>query len=350
MSVKDNMDLEEEIALLKKENEELKIDMINHTTQNYSEWKKEQETLAIGLVREDLKRAEEENKKLKKENEELNKKKSIKWSREYATPRIKQLEKENEELKFKNHKLEFQLSNPTFDDDYANEIIGDRNEEINKLKKENEELKDGENTAKMIDKLNDEFSVLQDKNIKLEEENKENIEAKVKLYKEFLKIQEEMDLLYDYTDYPEDMINPDYSKADGIEEWMCAREDELCDFQSETSNLEEKNKELKKEIEKLKKQNENLGTNYERHIKSLEEENEKLKKENEEFKADNVCMEGVLNSVENILRSFGDGNKLPEEDLECKGCRIRQIGDFVVFMIKGIQNDKFPVVEATPVN
>lgn len=184
MSVKDNMDLEEEIALLKKENEELKIDMINHTTQNYSEWKKEQETLAIGLVREDLKRAEEENKELKKENEKL---------------------------------------------------------------------KDGGNTAKMIDKLNDEFSVLQDKNIKLEEENKENIEAKVKLYKEWLKIKEEMDLLFDYTDYPEDMINPDYSKADGIGEWMCAREDELCDFQSETRNLEEKNKQLKKEIERLEK-------------------------------------------------------------------------------------------------
>jgi len=56
---------------LQEENEKLKIDMINHTTQNYSEWKKEQETLAIGLVREDLKRAEEENEKLKKKNDEL---------------------------------------------------------------------------------------------------------------------------------------------------------------------------------------------------------------------------------------------------------------------------------------
>jgi DNA repair exonuclease SbcCD ATPase subunit len=62
---------EAEMDRLKKENEKLKIDMINHTTQNYAEWEKEQETLAIGLVKEDLKRAEEEIEKLKKEIEKL---------------------------------------------------------------------------------------------------------------------------------------------------------------------------------------------------------------------------------------------------------------------------------------
>ena len=47
---------------------------------------------------------------------------------------IAMLKKENENLKFKNHKLEFQLSNPTFDDDSANEIIGDRTkEEVRKV-------------------------------------------------------------------------------------------------------------------------------------------------------------------------------------------------------------------------
>jgi len=51
--------------------EELKIDMINHTKQNYDEWKKEAESDAIGLIRLDLQRAEEENEELKGEVERL---------------------------------------------------------------------------------------------------------------------------------------------------------------------------------------------------------------------------------------------------------------------------------------
>ena len=45
--------------------------MIKHTQQNYDEWKKETESDAIKLIRLDLERAEEENKKLKEENEKL---------------------------------------------------------------------------------------------------------------------------------------------------------------------------------------------------------------------------------------------------------------------------------------
>ncbi len=223
---------------------------------------------------------------------------------------IAMLKKENENLKFKNHKLEFQLSNPTFDDDSANEIIGDRNEEINKLKKENEELKDGENTAKMIDKLNDEFSELQDKNMKLEEEIAKEVNEKERLEEKYEKLEEEMDLLYDYTDYPEDMLRPDYSKADGIGEWMDAREDEISDLQSETRDLEEKNKELKKEKE---------------------------------------CSEEELKTIEGLLRIFAKDNKLPDESLDCQGCRIRQIGFFIVFMIDNIRKEKETVVQATPI-
>ena len=99
-------DIKEKYEELEKENEKLKIDMINHTTQNYSEWKKEQETLAIGLVREDLKRAEEENEKLKEENEKLDKEKiKIQKAIDYLNTseawceELQDIKEENEKLK-----------------------------------------------------------------------------------------------------------------------------------------------------------------------------------------------------------------------------------------------------------
>ena len=170
---------------------------------------------------------------------------------------IAMLKKENENLKFKNHKLEFQLSNPTFDDDSANEIIGDRNEEINKLKKENEELKDGENTAEMIDKLNDEFSELQDKNMKLEEQLEKGthhcafLSIRVQsLDEENKKLNKEIDEMFEATDYGDDIIQDGYTKLDAIYEWATS----ACDgFQEENEKLEEEIKELKKEIERLEK-------------------------------------------------------------------------------------------------
>jgi len=221
----------------------------------------------------------------------------------------------------------------------------DLEEEIAMLKKENEELKDGENTAKMIDKLNDEFSVLQDKNMKLEKKNEEDIEAKVKLYKELIKTQEEIDLLYHYTDYDEDMINPDYSKADGIEEWMCSAEEQLCDFQSETRDLEEKNKELKAENKEWKERSDqfkDLVSARWKEIKELEKEIKQLKKEKD-------CSEDGLEGIEGLLRLFSNDNKLPDESLDCQGCRIRQIGAFIAFMIDNIRNEKETVVQATPI-
>ena len=126
-----------------------------------------------------------------------------------------------------------------------------------------------------------------------------------------------MDLLYDYTDYPEDMIRPDYSKADGIGEWMCAREDEISDFQSGTRDLEEKNKELEKEIKQLKKEKD--------------------------------CSKEELETIEGLLRIFAKDNKLPDESLDCQGCRIRQIGAFIAFMIDNIRKESETVVQATPI-
>jgi len=264
------MDLEEEIAMLKKENKKLKerLDIMKATASTHIQDINEVHQDYGDIIR-----------KLKETNE-------IRFDK------IKEMEHEIGVSKLIHHQNMGLL------------------EDLKKLKKENEELKDGENTAKMIDKLNDEFSVLQDKNMKLEKQNEENIEAKVKLYKEFLKIQEEMDLLYDYTDYDENMINPDYSKADGIEEWMCAREDEISDFQSETRDLEEKNKELKKEKE---------------------------------------CSEKELKTIEGLLRIFANDNKLPDESLDCQGCRIRQIGAFIAFMIDNIRKESETVVQATPI-
>ena len=104
MSVKNNMDLEEEIAMLKKENKKLNSDnrMFKKANKNCGEIIKKLEGEKSMLL-DALECWKADNKKLKKENEDLNKKKSIKWSREYATPRIKELENEkdcaHEELK-----------------------------------------------------------------------------------------------------------------------------------------------------------------------------------------------------------------------------------------------------------
>ena len=68
-----NKKYEEEIKELKEDNDKLRIAMIKNTQQNYAEWKKEIESDAIGLIRLDLERAEEENKKLQEEIKELKK-------------------------------------------------------------------------------------------------------------------------------------------------------------------------------------------------------------------------------------------------------------------------------------
>lgn len=108
----------------------------------------------------------------------------------------------------------------------------------------------------------------------------------------------------------------------------------------------ENNMDLEEEMAMLKKEKEE---SIEAKVK-LYNEWWKLKKENEDLTKHDECIEGELKDIENILRCFGSDNKLPSENLECTGCRIRQIAHFVVFMIEGIQKDKFPVVEATPVN
>jgi len=87
---------------------------------HYDTWKKEQEDIVITELKEEIEKLKEilddielhpdyedtikstietAQKELKKEIVELNKKKSIKWSREYACPLIKKLQEENEKLK-----------------------------------------------------------------------------------------------------------------------------------------------------------------------------------------------------------------------------------------------------------
>ena len=134
----------------------------------------------------------------------------------------------------------------------------------------------------------------------LKKEKEESIEAKVKLYNEWWKLKKENEIRFD------------------------------------------KIKELEKEngISKIV-HHQNMG---------LLEDLKKLKEENKDLTKNDECIEEELKNVEDILRFFGGDNKLPSDDLECTGCRIRQIANFVVFMIKGIADDNSRVVEATPVN
>lgn len=192
----------------------------------------------------------------------------------------------------------------------------DLEEEIAMLKKENEKLKDGENTAKMIDKLNDEFSVLQDKNMKLEEQlekEKQNcafLSIRVQsLDEENKKLNKEIDEMFEATDYGDDIIRDGYTKLDAIYEWATS----ACD--------------------------------------GFKEENEKLEEEIKELKKEKDCADKELKTLEELLRIFSKDNKLPEEGLSCHGCRIRQIGGFIAFTMERYCNDaNKPVVQATPVN
>lgn len=132
----------------------------------------------------------EENKKLKEElnswriDDNHNENKLLDACREVMIKlqeENKKLKDEIKDLKFKNNKLEFQLSNPTFDDDYANQIIDDRNEEINKLK-------------------------------------------------------EEIDTTFECTGYGDDIIEDGYTKLDAIHDWATG----ACDcFKEEIERLEE---------------------------------------------------------------------------------------------------------------
>ena len=68
-----NQELKKENEELKKERDDFAIAMIKHTQENYDTWRKEQESVAIGLMKLDLDRSQKEIEELKKENEELKK-------------------------------------------------------------------------------------------------------------------------------------------------------------------------------------------------------------------------------------------------------------------------------------
>ena len=242
---------------------------------------------------------------------------------------IAMLKKENEDLKnenkdlkivgmdnplhptwLQNKKLESELNKAALIMMEFERFINKEKEENKKLKKENEKLKDGENTAKMIDKLNDEFAVLQDKNMKLEEEITKEVNEKEELEEKYEKLEEEVDETFSYCEYDEDWIRDGYTKLDAVVEYIEARYSQIDDLQSENSDLEEKNKELKKEKD---------------------------------------CSKEELETIEGLLRIFAKDNKLPDESLDCQGCRIRQIGAFIAFMIDNIRKESETVVQATPI-
>tara|TARA_R100000664_G_scaffold28350_1_gene39547 strand:- start:1006 stop:1272 length:267 start_codon:yes stop_codon:yes gene_type:complete len=81
----------------------------------------------------------------------------------------------------------------------------------------------------------------------------------------------------------------------------------------------------------------------------LEEEIAMLKEENAKLKNDKDCADEELKTLEGLLRIFSNDNKLPEEGMDCHGCRIRQIGYFIAFTIDTIKKERGTVVQATPI-
>ena len=94
-----NEKLKEEMEKYKKESED-GVKVMDIASRKYNDKISDLEEY-IEKREEDMEKLEVENEKLKEEIEELNKKKSIKWSREYAMPLITQLKEENEKLKEK---------------------------------------------------------------------------------------------------------------------------------------------------------------------------------------------------------------------------------------------------------
>jgi chromosome segregation ATPase len=130
-----------------------------------------------------------DNKKLKEKNENL--KTSIQTTTSYWTD-------SNELLKDEIKKLKEQIERDSGCEENA------------KLRKENEELKvkaDGENTAKMINKLNDEFKVVQEEKDKLKKENK-------KLKKEVKETEEVLENYCKIVDiFPDEMMEDAMTEA-----------------------------------------------------------------------------------------------------------------------------------------
>ncbi len=60
----DRRKAEKENEKLKEERDSFKIAMIKHTTENYDKWRKEQESVAIGLMKVDLEKAQKEKEEI----------------------------------------------------------------------------------------------------------------------------------------------------------------------------------------------------------------------------------------------------------------------------------------------
>ena len=98
-----NEKLKEEMEKYKKQSED-GVKVMDIASRKYNDKISDLEEY-IDKREEDMEKLEVENEKLKEEIEELNKKKSIKWSREYAMPLITQLKEENEQLKQEHSKF-----------------------------------------------------------------------------------------------------------------------------------------------------------------------------------------------------------------------------------------------------
>jgi len=172
------------------------------------------------------------------------------------------------------------------------------------VKKHYEELKDGENTAKMIDKLNKEFSELMDTNMKLEEQLKEANKNCAFLYirmhaldDENKKLNKEIDEMFEATGMPDDMIQDGYTKLDAIYEWENSYAQSCTERIEE---LEEENKELKEKLKKNQKINDD-------DINKLEKLREAVRKELDV--EPDPTQETIINTIKSLK---GENEKLRE--------------------------------------
>jgi len=181
--IKDKNELkkyEEEIEKKKKENEELKekINLLNKYKEKAEKLEKENEEYKI-MHKNDLKKYEEEIEKMKKENEEL--KEKINLLNKYKV-KAEKLEKENEEYKImhkndlKKYEEEIEKKKKENEEKYKI-LMNDNKEIIEKLGKENEELKNNYfSKEKEYENIKQNYFILQ--------KNNEDLESKIKEIKE----------------------------------------------------------------------------------------------------------------------------------------------------------------------
>ena len=260
----DNLNFADIINDLEIANKELKVAMIKHTQQNYDEWKKETESDAIKLIRLDLERAEEENKKLKEENDKLSKSMydltmSFSHTTSDAETFLIKLTAETDKLQKKYDKLD--SDNKDLRKQYQEEF---QKQEYNiSVKEENEELKsigkdnDDGNYQDIIDDLEEEIKdlkeVVDDKKLLMVSDGLGGVVNVSQVMKQ-------MDICRFVKEENDEL-------KEEIKKWR------------DTETLEEEIKDLKEEIKELKENNKKIPELFKEKISEIKEQKDKQIKE-----------------------------------------------------------------------